>query len=101
MFITTTLIAFLYELFLAIPILGGLVAISSGLTTITIAFVIHIIVLVFRVASGNSKAVPITAIILTIFTFIPFIAWVIHVIIALLYFIDLVYGIFARNERKA
>lgn len=98
MFIITTLIAFLYELVLAIPIIGGSIALATGLGTITTAFVIHIIVLIFRFANGSSKAVPIIAIVLTIFTFIPFVAWFLHVVIALLYFIDLVYGIFARSN---
>lgn len=98
MFFIPTLIAFLYEFYLAIPIIGGLTALSTGLGTVTVAFVIHIIVLILRFATGHSKAVPITAIILTCLTFIPFLAWILHVVIALMYFIDLIAGLATKKN---
>lgn len=98
MFFIPTLIAFLYEFYLGIPIIGGLTALSTGLGTVTVAFVIHIIVLILRFVTGHSKAVPIAAIILTCLTFIPVLAWLLHVIIALMYFIDLILGFVSKKN---
>lgn len=101
MFFIPTIIAFLYEFYLGIPIIGGATALASGLGTITVAFVIHSIVLILRFATGRSKAVPIIAIILTCLTFIPFLAWFLHVVITLLYLIDLFSGLFSRKNSVA
>lgn len=101
MFFIPTLIAFLYEFYLGIPIIGGATALATGLGTVTVAFVIHIIVLALRFATGHSKAVPIIAIILTCFTFIPVLAWFLHVVIALMYFIDLINGSFSKKNVKS
>ncbi|GEK33886.1 hypothetical protein [Kurthia sibirica] len=92
MFLIPTIVAFLYELFLAIPFVGGATVLATGFGTVTLAFIIHIVVLVTRFAVGGSKAVPIIAIFLTIFTFIPFIAWFCHAIIAIMYLVDLIFS---------
>lgn len=100
MFILTTLIAFLYELYLAIPIIGGLTALGTGFGTVTVAFVIHGIVLLFRFVNGRSKAVPIIALLLTFLTFIPGVAWLTHTLIAIMYLIDLFVGLFSSNKKN-
>ncbi|KOO52521.1 hypothetical protein MHH85_02385 [Viridibacillus sp. FSL E2-0187] len=93
MFIIPTIIAFLYELLLAIPILGGAIMIGSGYSALTTALVIHVIVLVLRFVTGHSKVVPILAIILTLLTWIPILGWTIHILIAVAYFIDFFMGL--------
>lgn len=101
MYIITTIIAFLYELYLAIPLIGGATVLATGYTALTIAFVIHLIVLIFRLFSGRNKTVPIVAMILTLLAWIPVLGWLIHVIIAVLYLIDLMFGMFTKSDRKA
>lgn len=100
MFVFTTLIAFLFELFLALPVIGGITVIAAGYATITIAIIIHLIALVARVSTGRSKVVPIIAIILTLLTWVPVVGWLMHVIITVLYFIDLVVGIFTKPSEQ-
>lgn len=98
MFFITTLIAFLYEAFLAIPILGGTTVLASGYATIWIALILHAIVLIVRMGTTQSKIVPIIAIFLTCFTWFPLLGWAIHLCIALLYFADLLLG---RNKPRS
>lgn len=100
MFVFTTLLAFLFELFLALPFIGGITVIAAGYATITIAIILHLIVLVVRVSTGRSKIVPIIAIVLTLLTWIPVVGWLMHLIITVLYFIDLIYGIFTKPDGK-
>lgn len=92
MFLIPTLVGFLYEFVLAIPILGGFIVIGSSYGTIATALVIHAIILIFRFARGDSKVVPILALIGTLLTWIPFVGWFIHVCIAVGYFIDFFVG---------
>ena len=93
MFFIPSIIAFFYELILMIPVLGGTIIIASGYTAITTALVIHVIVLIMRFVTGHSKIVPILAILLTFLTWIPFLGWTIHVILTILYFIDILFGL--------
>lgn len=99
-FIFTTLIAFLYEFFLALPFIGGATVIASGYMTITIAIILHLIVAVGRVFSGRSKAVPLIAIVLTLLTWIPGVGWLMHIIITVMYFVDLVVGLLTKPNEK-
>lgn len=100
-FVFTTLIAFLYELFLSLPLIGGFTLIASGYLALIYAIILHLIALVGRGFSGRSKVVPTIALILTLLTWVPFVGWLMHVIITLLYFIDLVVGIFTKpTEQK-
>ncbi len=92
MFFIPTLVGFLYELVLAIPVVGGLIVIGSSYGTIVTALVIHAIILIFRFVRGDSKVVPILALIGTLLTWIPFIGWFIHLCIAIAYFIDFFVG---------
>lgn len=92
MFFVTTLIAFLYEAYLAIPIVGGATVLATGYATVWVALVIHAIVLIVRMGTIQSKVVPIIAIFLTCFTWIPILGWGIHLCIVILYFIDLLLG---------
>lgn len=101
MFFITTLIAFLYELYLAIPFVGGATVIASGYTALTIAFVIHVIVLIFRITSRRSIVVPVIALLLTLLAWIPVLGWFFHVVIAVLYLFDLIIGLFNKPERRA
>lgn len=96
MFFIPSFIAFLYELILMIPVLGGTIVIASGYTAITTALVIHAIVLVMRFVTGDSKVVPILAILLTLLTWIPLLGWTIHAILTLLYLIDIILGLMKR-----
>lgn len=92
MFLLPTVVGLLYELFFAVPILSDIVTWSSGFSTIGIAFVIHCIILACRIATKDSKIVPIIAIVATIFTIIPILNWFIHGFIAILYFVDVFIG---------
>lgn len=98
MFLLPTIVGFLYEFFFAIPILSDIVTWGTGFATITTALIIHCVILAFRFATGDSKAVPILAIIGTLFTWIPIVSWFVHGFIALAYFIDLFTG---RRSRRA
>ncbi|MBK3496072.1 hypothetical protein JFL43_14615 [Viridibacillus sp. YIM B01967] len=98
MFFIPSTIAFLYELLLAIPILGGAIMVGSGYSALVTALIIHAIVFALRFVTGHSKVVPIMSILLTLLTWIPLIGWAIHVLIAVAYLIDIFIGI-GRNPK--
>ncbi|MEG0380995.1 MAG: hypothetical protein RR603_04770 [Kurthia sp.] len=98
MFFLTTLIALLYEFFLALPFIGGATVVASGYTALTVAFVIHAIVFGIRALNGRSKVVPITAMLLTLVAWIPIVGWIAHIIIFVLYIFDLIAGLFTTNK---
>lgn len=70
----------------------GATVLATGYATVWVALVIHAIVLIVRMGTIQSKVVPIIAIFLTCFTWIPILGWGIHLCIAILYFIDLLLG---------
>lgn len=93
MFLFPSIIAFLYELILMIPLIGGAIVIGSQYTALTVALVIHVIVLITRFATGHSKIVPVLAILLTFLAWIPLLGWVIHSVITLIYLVDMIIGV--------
>ncbi|WP_010287748.1 hypothetical protein [Kurthia massiliensis] len=92
MFLIPTLVGLVYEAILGIPIVGGLIIIGSSYSTLGIALIIHGVILACRIATKDSKIVPFLALVGTWLTWIPGIGWLIHVIIAIAYFIDLFVG---------
>ena len=92
MFLIPTLVGLLYEAFFTIPILNDILTWASGLSVIGTAFIIHCIILACRIATKDSKIVPVLAILGTCLTVIPIVSWFVHGFIALAYFIDLFVG---------
>ena len=98
MFLLPTLVGFFYELFFAIPLLSDIVTWGTGFATIGTALIIHCVILAFRFATGDSKVVPILAILATILTWIPIVSWFVHAFIALAYLVDIFTG---RRRNRA
>ncbi|WP_019243170.1 hypothetical protein [Bacillus sp. AP8] len=91
---------FLFEGFLAIPILGGAVVIANGWAPLVIAFFLHAlsIILLFldkRLAiTGN-----VVGVIGALFSWIPLVGWFFHTITAFLLFIEAIYLSFTSNSK--
>lgn len=92
MFLIPTLVGLLYEAFFTIPILNDVLTWTSGFSVIGTALIIHCVILACRIATKDSKVVPILAIVGTFFTVIPILSWFVHGFIAFAYFVDLFVG---------
>lgn len=74
-----------FETVLAIPLLGGLLVMGSGYTLLFVGFVLHVIVLACSLESDFGFVAPLVGVLFSLVAWIPFVGWVGHVIIAVLY----------------
>lgn len=89
-YIILSIVILLFEATLAIPVIGGVIVISSGYTVIGLMLALHIANLVLRIIDGQSKFTPIFGIVLTLLTWIPVIGWLVHCALAITYLIDVI-----------
>ncbi|MGM9926160.1 MAG: hypothetical protein ACI35R_18085 [Bacillus sp. (in: firmicutes)] len=89
---------FLYEGFLAIPILGGAFVIANGWTPLVIAGVLHAVTIVAMLMNGRA-AIAGNAIGLlgAMLSWIPLIGWLFHAVTAFVLFIEVIYLSFTRR----
>ena len=91
---------FLYEGFLAIPLLGGTFIIANGWTPLIIAGVLHAAAIVFllvdrRLAfTGN-----VIGLLGALLGWIPIVGWLFHGLAALVLFIEAIYLTVAKGRR--
>lgn len=85
---TLKVVALIIEILLAIPILGGTIVIGSAYTALAVEGIIHIIVLILAFKASSSKLSSILGIVTACLAAIPFLGWILHVITAVIYAMD-------------
>lgn len=78
----------LLELFLAIPLLGGSIVISSAYVALGVMLVLHIVTFVVASNHGGAKAGSILGIITSCLAWIPFVGWILHLLTAIFLMVD-------------
>ncbi|MBM7567224.1 putative membrane protein [Paenibacillus sacheonensis] len=73
-----------FELILAIPILGGLIVVGSSYGVLGIMLLLHILTLVMSAMSKEAKYGSILGIITSVLGWIPFVGWFFHLVSAIL-----------------
>lgn len=81
-------IAGLAEAFLAIPFIGGGFVLSTGYSVLGIMFVFHAITLFFCFREFSPKSGPILGLITSLLAWIPLVGWVLHLVTAIVLFIN-------------
>ena len=81
------------ETILAIPVLGGIIVLSSAWSALGILFALHIVTLIFAVKNNKGKAGSILGIVTNILGWIPILGWILHIASAVLLWIG-----FAKNN---
>lgn len=82
------LITAILESIFAIPVLGALLIIGSLWTLLGIALVLHIISLVFSAKEKKGTSGNIVGIIASVLGWIPFLGFILHLVSAILLWID-------------
>jgi hypothetical protein len=82
------LVGAILETVLAIPILGGLIIISTLWTMLLITLGFHIAILAISSNNKARKTAPILGIVTSCLGWIPIVGWIMHVITAVFYWID-------------
>jgi hypothetical protein len=82
------LIALIFELLLAIPVVGGTIVIGTAYIALAVTLIVHIAALVF--APKGNKFAPVFGIVTSLLAWIPFLGWVLHVIAFVLYVVALI-----------
>ncbi len=85
---TAFLVAAIYETFFAIPFLGWMVYVGSWGNFIVVSLVIHILTLVLANQEKRNITGSMAGILATAFAIIPFIGWALHVIAAVLNYLQ-------------
>jgi len=88
------IVALLYQVILAVPLLGGAIVVSTGWQALTVAFFIHLIVFILALKNNGAKLASILGMITSVLAWIPVVGWALHTITALLY----AYEVFIRNK---
>lgn len=73
-----------FELILAIPVIGGLIVVSSSYSVLGIMLALHIATLVFSVMHKEAKYGSIVGIVTSVLGWIPFVGWFLHLVSAIL-----------------
>ncbi|MEI3607603.1 hypothetical protein SPD48_18125 [Pseudogracilibacillus sp. SE30717A] len=76
------------ELFLAIPIVGGSIVISTGYIALIIMLGIHITSLVIAINAQTSKVGNIFGIVTSCLAWIPLVGWILHLVTGIILAID-------------
>lgn len=77
-----------FEGFLGIPILGGVFILSNGWTPLLVMFILHVITLIFSAKEMQNKHGSILGIITSLVGWIPVVGMIMHIVTALVLFID-------------
>jgi uncharacterized membrane protein len=75
------------ETIFAIPIIGAMIILGFVWVPLIIALILHIVVLVLTIDTRN-KTGSILGICASIFGFIPFVGWILHVIAAIFLWLE-------------
>ncbi|KAA0944365.1 hypothetical protein FQ087_19870 [Sporosarcina sp. ANT_H38] len=70
------------EGFLAIPLIGGVIVISSGYSALGVMFVLHAITLLLSIRDMQGKGASILGLVTSVVSAIPIIGWFMHLVTA-------------------
>lgn len=73
---------FVYEAFLALPLIGGIYIVANGWVPLAVAFLLHAIAVVILKKERKPFFGNVLGIITSVVAFIPFVGWVMHAITA-------------------
>ncbi|MFS0638856.1 hypothetical protein AB1K84_23470 [Mesobacillus foraminis] len=76
------------EAFLGIPVLGGAIVLGYAWTPLFLMLILHIVTLIFSMREFQNKHASILGIITSIVAWIPFVGMIMHIITAIVLFID-------------
>ncbi|MGW9530780.1 hypothetical protein ACWHAM_24240 [Paenibacillus terrae] len=68
------------EIFLAIPVLGGLIVLNSAYTVLFIMMIFHIVTLVLSVINKEAYYGSILGIVTSVVGWIPIVGWLMHLL---------------------
>jgi len=83
------LIAAIVETILALPFIGGLIVIGTAWLTLVIVLALHIAILAVASQNKAKKVAPIMGIITNVLAWIPVVGWLLHLVTAILYWVDI------------
>lgn len=69
-----------FELFLAIPFLGGLIVMGSSYTVLGVMFILHIITLALAVRNNEPFYGSVLGVVTSVVAWIPFVGWLLHLL---------------------
>lgn len=72
-----------FELFLAIPVLGGAIVIASWYSVLGVMLVLHIITLVLSLRNNEAMYGSVLGIVTSLVAWIPFVGWLMHLLSAI------------------
>lgn len=84
----------IFELVLAVPIIGGLIVMGTSYVALGFAFVLHLITLIVSTREQRSTTASIAGIITSVLGWIPFLGWLLHTVTAIMLLISAY-----RNEK--
>ena len=76
------------ELFLAIPVLGGALVLSSGYSLLGVMLVLHLVTYVLSRSNHEPAYGPAIGIVTSLLAWIPFVGWFLHLISGLFLLIN-------------
>ncbi|RDU34759.1 hypothetical protein DRW41_21940 [Neobacillus piezotolerans] len=76
------------EALLGIPVLGGIIILSTAWTPLFLMAILHIVTIVFAVREDETKAGNIIGLITSVIGWIPFVGMVMHMISAVVILLD-------------
>jgi hypothetical protein len=78
----------LFELILAIPVIGGFIIVGNGYLPLTIAFFLHLATLMICVAEKRSFKSSVLGIITSSIAWIPVVGWFFHGVTSIALFVS-------------
>ena len=72
------------EIFLAIPILGGLIVIGTGYTILALTLALHIVTLILSSKNNEPFYGSVLGIVTSVLAWIPILGWILHLISGIL-----------------
>lgn len=76
------------EALLGIPVLGGIIILSTAWTPLFLMAILHIVTIVFAVREDESKAGNIIGLVTSVIGWIPFVGMIMHMISAVVILLD-------------
>ena len=79
---------FLFEAFLAIPLVGGLFVMANGWTPLIIALIAHIAAIIILYQERGPIVGNMLGVVTSLIAFIPFVGWIMHGITAIVLLVE-------------
>ena len=70
------------EAFLAVPFIGGIVVLSTSYSILGVMFILHAVTLILAIRDHSAKSGSILGLATSIFAWIPFVGWFLHLVTA-------------------